>query len=263
MKLEKELQIAIEAAILAGEEIMRVYDKDFSVCYKKDESPVTEADVAANHCIVTMLSEHFPEDGFLSEEVVDDQSRFKKSRYWNIDPLDGTKEFVKKNGDFSVNIALVVGKKVELGVVYLPVDRKIYYAVSGEGAFVRDLDLLQVRAIKVSTQLKPYRVLVSRSHPSKRTTHMLNNNAKDIENVTEMGSAKKGCLIAEGLFEVYYNFGLSMKWDTCAMECIVVEAGGTIMRLDDNPIDYSERNTLNHGFYIVNRLENKINILEL
>lgn len=260
MTYKKELDVAMEAACAAGDIIMSIYDSDFSVDYKKDTSPVTEADVLANREIVNRLMAVFPDDGFLSEEMQDDESRFKKTRFWVIDPLDGTKEFIKKNNEFAVNIGLVEGGNVVLGVVYLPVSRKIYYATHGNGAFKKTCGEKEGKGICVSKRSKPYHLLISRSHPSPKTLTMLEVNADEIHSVTEMGSAIKGCLIAEGLYDVYYNFGHSMKWDTCAMECIVHEAGGLLKRLDGNPIDYTEKDTLNKGFYIVNRQSNCIDL---
>ncbi len=260
MMFEKELSCAMDAAYAAGEKIMEIYNEDFTVCYKDDTSPVTDADIASNTIIIKHLASNFPEDGMLSEEMDDDESRFDKRRFWVIDPLDGTKEFVKKNGEFAVNIALIIGGKVVLGVVYLPVKQTIYYAVNGEGAYKKTFSDHKAIELHVSKRIKPYHLLISRSHPSKRTQKFLSHNADVILSVTEMGSSIKGCLIAEGSYDVYYNFGLSMKWDTCAMECIVKEAGGVLKRLDDCDIDYMEHDKLNKGFYILNNRNNRVDL---
>ncbi len=261
MKLEKELNTALMAAKLASEKILEIYSKDFSVCYKNDQSPLTEADILANQVILETLINVFPEDGFLSEESTDDASRFIRKRCWIIDPLDGTKEFIKKNGEFSINIGLVDEGEVVLGVVYVPVRDRAYYAVKDEGAYRRESNGV-VEKLNVSKRAQPFNLLISRSHPSKKTISLIQVKAKDILSVSEMGSAIKGCLIAEGLFDVYYNFGHSMKWDTCAMQCIVEEAGGIMRRLDDQMIDYLEDETKNYGFYIINRIENRVDISE-
>lgn len=260
--LKKELEAALYAAKCAGDKILDVYAKDFSVLYKLDQSPVTEADVLANQVILDILENNFPEDGFLSEEVVDDASRFVKRRCWIIDPLDGTKEFIKKNGEFSVSIGLVENNQVILGVIYIPVRERFYYATKDQGAFRLEDGGVPVK-LSVSSRIKPFNLLISRSHPSKKTLALQKAFAKDILSVTEMGSAIKGCLIAEGLYDVYYNFGRSMKWDTCAMECIVHEAGGIMRRLDHQYIDYSEEDMHNYGFYIINRIENEIDISKI
>lgn len=261
MKLEKELDTALMAAKLASEKILEIYSKDFSVCYKNDQSPLTEADILANQVILETLINVFPEDGFLSEESTDDASRFIRKRCWIIDPLDGTKEFIKKNGEFSINIGLVDEGEVVLGVVFVPVRDRAYYAVKDEGAFRRESNGV-VERLNVSKRAQPFNLLISRSHPSKKTVSLIQIKAKEILSVSEMGSAIKGCLIAEGLFDVYYNFGHSMKWDTCAMQCIVEEAGGIMRRLDDQMIDYTEDETKNYGFYIINRIENRVDISE-
>ncbi|GAU77982.1 3'(2'),5'-bisphosphate nucleotidase CysQ [Fusibacter sp. 3D3] len=261
MKCKLELEAAIEAAMLAGEKILEIYTKDFEVCYKSDKSPVTEADIAANVVIEAILRKHFPSDGFLTEEAVDDDSRFTQKRFWIIDPLDGTKEFVKKNGEFAVNIGLVQEGEILLGVVYVPNTKTLYYAVRGYGAY-QVLDQVTQR-IHVSDRTASFRLLISRSHPSKRTLSLLEAYDDQIHTVTKMGSSLKGCLIATGAYDVYYNFGRSMKWDTCAVECIVKEAGGIFMKLDDRPIDYMEENKVNHGFYIINRSENKVDVEQL
>lgn len=261
MKLEKELETALMAAKLASEKILEIYSKDFSVCYKNDQSPLTEADILANQVILETLIDVFPDDGFLSEESTDDASRFIRKRCWIIDPLDGTKEFIKKNGEFSINIGLVDEGEVVLGIVFVPVRDRAYYAVKDEGAFRRESNGV-VERLNVSKRAQPFNLLISRSHPSKKTVSLIQVKAKDILSVSEMGSAIKGCLIAEGLFDVYYNFGHSMKWDTCAMQCIVEEAGGIMRRLDDQMIDYLEDETKNYGFYIINRIENRVDISE-
>jgi len=262
MYLKKELETAIMAAKLAGEIIMSVYTQAFAVTIKDDKSPVTDADVKANKLILEKLSTIFPDDGYLSEEARDDASRFEKKRFWVIDPLDGTKEFVKKNDEFSVNIGLVDQGEVVLGVVYIPVRKRVYFAIKGEGAYRQEDNGEKVR-IHVSNRVKPFNLLISRSHTSKRTISLLKLKAFEILSLTEMGSALKGCMIAEGLYDVYYNFGHSMKWDTCAMECIIEESGGIMRRLDDARIDYSEAETKNYGFYIINNAQNHIDLSEL
>ncbi|MBM7562257.1 3'(2'),5'-bisphosphate nucleotidase CysQ [Fusibacter tunisiensis] len=260
---EKELNCAIEAAETAGREIMKIYMASFEVSYKSDESPVTSADIGANHIILEKLQASFPKDGILSEESEDDESRFTQKRFWVVDPLDGTKEFIKKNGEFSINIGLVDGGEVVVGVIYIPDWDLLYYASKGKGAYKKSLKDNSIESIQVSKRLKPYRLLISRSHPSQKTQLFLAENAEMIASVTEMGSSIKGCLIADGTYDVYYNFGLSMKWDTCAMECIVSESGGILRKLNDAPIDYLEDNKLNRGFYIVNNWNNRVDLTKI
>lgn len=256
---DRELEVAITAARMAGRVIMEVYREAFSVETKADASPVTEADTRANTVILSALHSQFPDDGYLSEESEDDDSRFQKARFWVIDPLDGTKEFIKQNGEFAVSIGLVDAEGVALGVVYGPVEDVLYYAVRGAGAY-KEVRGCRTR-IRVSDREKPFLLLVSRSRPPQKTILLLDAYSEWIETVTPMGSALKGCLIAEGAHDVYYNFGRSMKWDTCGMECIVREAGGIMKRLDHEDIDYHERSVSNAGFYILNRSENRMDPL--
>ncbi|MDK2865960.1 MAG: 3(2), 5-bisphosphate nucleotidase [Clostridiales bacterium] len=258
MTYRNELDVAIKAAALAGERILKVYDEAFEVAYKKDSSPVTEADVSAGLAIEQFIKAHFPEDGFLSEEMEDDGSRYQRARFWVVDPLDGTKEFVKKNDEFAVNIGLVDRGKVVLGVVYVPVTETVYYAVSGQGAYRKNDSKLE--RLSVSNRYNPVRLLISRSHPSPRTSELIDLLKSRIECIKEMGSSIKGCLIAAGEFDIYYNFGTSMKWDTCALDCIVKEAGGIMKRLDGEPINYTENSPYNKGFYIVNDAANEVKL---
>jgi 3'(2'), 5'-bisphosphate nucleotidase len=261
MAYEKELEVAIAAVYAASEKILTIYNKDFDVDYKADDSPITRADIDANTAIHKIISRAFPYDGFVSEETVDDGSRMVKERFWVIDPLDGTKEFIKKNGEFTVNIALVDGDEVVIGVIFAPVSQTLYYGVKGSGAFCKDQD--GIKPLQVSKRVNPIRVLVSRSHPADKTFDLIQQMKSKIECVEKMGSSLKGCLIAAGAYDVYYNFGRSMKWDTCAMTCIVEEAGGIIRQLDGKPIDYTEKNKVNHGFYILNCIENAFKDQEL
>jgi 3'(2'), 5'-bisphosphate nucleotidase len=260
MIYKQERERAIETAFAAGDAIMRVYEQSFSVHYKKDASPLTDADISANALIVENMRKYFPEDGLVSEESEDDQSRLKSKRFWVVDPLDGTKEFVKHNGEFVVSIGLVEAGEVVLGVIYVPVKRKVYYAEKGGGAFVLTRDSGKAESIRVSERKDRLRLLISRSHPTNRTLSLIAENHSQIETIVEMGSALKGCMIAEGTFEAYYNFGRSMKWDTCAMDCIVREAGGILRRLDGKPIDYTEADLSNRGFFILNQKENCLQI---
>ncbi len=258
MAYEKELKQAIEASRLAGEKIIEIYQKDFDVHYKEDTSPVTSADIAANKVIINQLKIQFPKDGYLSEEMEDDQSRKTAERFWVIDPLDGTKEFVKRNGEFSVNIGLIDRGALVLGVVYLPVKDILYYAVKDQGAYCTRAG--KTEQIHVSDRVGEYKLLISRSHPSLKTQQLIHSEKQSIQKIKEMGSSIKGCLIAQGDYDVYYNFGRSMKWDTCAVEIVVTEAGGIFRRLDGEPIDYMEDSKENDGFYILNHKDNGIDL---
>lgn len=254
---EKELQLAKELAVKAGFEIMKVYTTDFDVEFKEDNSPLTEADLNANAVIVEGLSKHFPNYGILSEELQDDLSRMEKDHCWIVDPLDGTKEFVKKNDEFTVNIALSYEGKSILGVVYVPVTQELYYAVEGKGAFYEVEG--KAEQINVSQRVEGIVLLSSRSHRQETFTNLVDNNSNKIDSIMAVGSSLKGCLVARGVADVYYRYGPTGEWDTAAMEIIVKEAGGIMKELNNLDFKYNRENNINEiGFYILNSYENKL-----
>ncbi len=253
--LDRELKIAIHAALEAGKVISEIYKKHFDIQIKEDKSPVTEADLQANDTIMKLLRDNFPSDGFLTEEEKDSSERLFKKRCWIVDPLDGTREFIKRNDEFTVNIALAIDHKVVLGVVYAPIFDELYYAVKNCGAYKR-MDNLEHR-IYVSNRKTDLHGLESRSRPINICSGMLESHSKYIKKVEKLGSSLKGCRIAEGKNDVYFNCGESMVWDTAAMECIVTEAGGILRQLNDKPILYNVENIKNDiGFYILNSEHN-------
>ncbi len=255
MSLNRELNIAKELAIKAGKHILNIYNGLITVKYKEDKSPLTEADKQSNEIIVSKLKEEFQNHAILSEESKDDKSRLNNDWCWIIDPLDGTKEFIKRNGEFTVNIALTYKHKVVLGVIYVPVTDELYYATKNQGAFYEKDG--EIKKLQVSDKKENLRLVMSRSHPSDKLKELIDRN--DIKNVKRAGSSLKGCLIAKGDAEVYYRFGPTMEWDTAAMECIVKEAGGVFRQMDDTEMIYNRENSLNDkGFYILNNIENKM-----
>lgn len=256
MNLSKELNISKDLAIKAGEAIMKIYADSFDIEYKEDESPITLADRKSNEIIVNELIKQFPDYAILSEECEDDLSRLNNDWCWIIDPLDGTKEFIKKNGEFTVNIALAYKNKVVLGVIYLPVTKELYYAAKDLGAYYKIESKLE--KISVSNRTENIRVMMSRSHATEKLKNLLEANKNKISDVKSAGSSLKGCLIAKGEAEVYYRYNLTKEWDTAAMQCIVEEAGGVFKQIDGTVMFYNRVNTLNDkGFYILNNLNNK------
>lgn len=254
---EKELQIAKELAVKAGYEIMKVYTTDFSVELKEDNSPLTEADLNANAVIVSGLENEFSDYAILSEELQDDLIRMDNDYCWIVDPLDGTKEFIKKNDEFTVNIALSYQGKSIIGVVYVPVTEELYYAVEGQGAYY-EFDN-KVERIHVSEREEAIVLLSSRSHRRETFTNLVDNNSEKIDSIMAVGSSLKGCLIARGVADVYYRYGPTGEWDTAAMEVIVKEAGGIMKELNGLDFKYNRKNNINEiGFYILNSLENKL-----
>ena len=212
---------------------------------------MTKADTAAAAYITDILSAQFPDHAILCEETVDDKSRLFEELCWIIDPLDGTKEYISGNGEFTVNIALVYKGTPVLGVVYVPVTKEIYYAKEASGAFYMD------NKIKVSKRKRNLVMAVSRSHITSRENLLMKD--KRVSNVIIKGSSIKGCLVARGAADVYYRYGHTMEWDTAAMHCIIKESGGIFMQLDDTQMTYNREDNVNKkGFYAINNIKNML-----
>ncbi len=253
--LKDVLETAKTLAKEAGRIILEVYSKGFDVHYKEDTSPITDADQKSNDYIVDVLQKKYPECAILSEESQNSPERLLNDWCFIIDPLDGTKEFVKKNGEFTVNIALSYKGHAHLGVIGIPVTGELYYAVKGMGAYYEKDSL--VERIMVSDKTTDIRLMKSRSHQSKELSELIERNG--IRNILIAGSAIKGCLVAKGEAEVYYRFGYTMEWDTAAMQCIAEEAGGIFRQMDDTEMTYNRENSLNEkGFYVLNHPENRL-----
>lgn len=253
--LHPHLERAKKLAKEAGEKILEVYNTDFEVQYKEDKSALTDADLKANDVITKGLHEAFPEIAILAEESIDDKSRLENEWCFIVDPLDGTKEFVKKNGEFTVNIALAHKGESLMGVIYVPVTGGLYFALRGGGAFYEEDG--ETKPIRVSDATSNLKMAASRSHLSDRMKAFVEKN--NIAELVQVGSSLKGCYIAEGRADIYYRFGYTMEWDTAAMQCIVEEAGGIFRQMDDSPMRYNRVNSLNEkGFYILNNEANKL-----
>ena len=260
MNLENELAVAKEAAVKAGYAIMDVYEnaEDMQISYKDGDMPLTAADKASNRIIVDALKEAFPEYAILSEEEKDDLSRLDNDYCFVVDPLDGTKEFIKRNGQFTVNIALSYQHKSVMGVIYVPVTGELYYAAQGQGAYLDTKDETG-KKLQVSgcTDIHELRMVMSSSHGCEQMDKLLEK--YKISNFVKMGSSLKGCVVAKGEAEVYYRFNPTMEWDTAAMQCIVEEAGAIFRQMDDTPMLYNREDSLNaKGFYIINSQDNKL-----
>lgn len=253
--MQHALEVAQSAALQAGQAIMEIYETDFSVGYKDDQSPLTIADRASNRIIVEHLREHFPHYALLSEELVDDKCRLQNDWCWIIDPLDGTKEYVRRNGEFTINIALAHKHRVVLGVIYVPVAQELYYAVSGFGAFLETGEVST--RLRVSDRHNNLRLVASRSHGSGELEKLMTD--PRVAEVKRAGSSLKGCLVARGDAEAYYRFGPTMEWDTAAMQCIVEEAGGVFCQLDGSEMLYNREDSRNSkGFCALNREDNHL-----
>ncbi len=253
-------RICCELAVEAGHKIMEIYEDEATfanVEYKADNSPLTMADTAANEIIVTRLAKEFPECAILSEEGKDDLSRRENPYCFIVDPLDGTKEFVKRNGQFTVNIALAHEGHPVVGVIYVPVTKELYSGCKGEGTTYKGLGSGEERKLSVSDKLEALLWVGSKSHSSEKEQNMIEAHKELIQDVKSAGSSLKGCMVAKGEADVYYRFGLTCEWDTAAMQCVVEEAGGIFRQMDGTEMTYNRVNTLNDkGFFIVNLKEN-------
>ncbi|HET6604051.1 MAG TPA: 3'(2'),5'-bisphosphate nucleotidase CysQ [Xanthomonadaceae bacterium] len=234
---------AIELALQAGEAIMQVYALDFEVERKDDDSPITQADRAAHTIIVQGLRADDADTPVLSEESAEVAWEVRRHwrRYWLVDPLDGTREFVKRNGEFTVNIALIEDGEPTMAVIYAPAIHYLAHADREAGAFVRD----DGRDIAVSSRRPaptPPRVAASRSHRDARTQAVLERIGPC--ELLGLGSSLKFCRIAEGRADLYPRFGPTSEWDTAAGQCIVEAAGGRVLCTDGTPLRYNATSSL-------------------
>lgn len=257
MKQREILELMKQLAIEAGAIIMDIYDTNFDVAYKEDASPLTIADKMANARIVSGLEKTYPDYAILSEEMKDDLSRRENPWCFVVDPLDGTKEFVKKNGQFTVNIALVHNTHPVIGVIYVPVTKDLYYASSEEGAFQISGSDGSIRRLKVSAKKEGLIWVGSKSHSSEKEASLIESHRDLISETISAGSSLKGCMVAEANADVYYRFGPTYEWDTAAMQCIAEQAGAIVRQMDGSELVYNRENTLNEkGFFIVNCEDN-------
>lgn len=239
--LNRMLLEVTDLAREAGRTILDVYASTFTVAEKEDRSPLTEADLRSERLILAGLRRIAPEIPVLSEEAatVPWATRRNWSRLWVVDPLDGTKEFVQRNGEFTVNIALVHDHRPVLGVVHAPVLERTYYACEGIGAFRSDA-AASGQSIRVAKRGPgPVRVVGSRSHRGSSLDRFLERVGP--HELVEVGSSLKLCLVAEARADVYPRLGPTCEWDTAAGQCVLEQAGGQVLRLDGEPLDYNAR----------------------
>ncbi|MGP9765428.1 3'(2'),5'-bisphosphate nucleotidase CysQ [Halomonas sp. AOP13-D3-9] len=251
--IDQALLDAIERiASDAGDAIMSVYAREFSVEEKDDKSPLTEADIAAHNVIVCGLQALPVQFPILSEEDIEGFSGADaEGRYWLVDPLDGTKEFIKRNGEFTVNIALIENGKPVLGVVTAPALEVGYVAAQGMGAFKVEADGSR-KAIAVAGKPKAgvtWRVVGSRSHPSTDLAAWLEQLGE--HTMLPMGSSLKLCIIAEGFADAYPRLGPTCLWDTGAAHAVVLEAGGRVETLEGTPLSYANPSEKLNPYFVV------------
>jgi 3'(2'), 5'-bisphosphate nucleotidase len=244
----------------AGDKIMEIYQNDFAIYEKSDKSPLTEADLAAHNCIVEGLSK-VSAHPILSEESanISWQERNTWDTYWLVDPLDGTKEFIKKNGEFTVNIALIKDGVPIFGVVYAPVLEQTYVGVLGQGAFKITAGVKADISPKAWTKGETWRIVGSRSHQSPEIQALLDSLEGETELVA-MGSSLKLCLVAEGAAHLYPRLGPTCEWDTGAAQAVVEAAGGKVtiiedaidaLKADAAPLRYNQKDSVLNPYFLV------------
>lgn len=263
-KLHELLKLSIRLCLEAGREILRIYEEEFSIDKKSDNSPLTLADINSHRIISEGLS--LTGIPLLSEEGKDIPYEIRKrwDFFWLVDPLDGTKEFIKRNGEFTVNIALIKGSRPVLGVIHAPVMRLLYYAIKDKGAYraLTDEDANIEKIISGSQKLPLYskeiasyiRIVASRSHLSSETEAYINKlkgKFKDLSFLSA-GSSLKFCLIADGRADIYPRFAPTMEWDTAAGQAIVEEAGGRVLEAETGqPLVYNKKDLKNPYFIAI------------
>ena len=234
----------------AGKAILDIYDTSFEVETKSDDSPLTQADKNSHLVIESGLNFLFPNIPILSEEGrnIPYSERKKWDCFWLVDPLDGTKEFVKRNGEFTVNIALIKDNYPIFGSVYAPFRKELFWASEGLGAW-KSVDKNKDEPIKVLKSNKKTRIVISRSHPNEKVIDYINQYNK--HELIRMGSSLKLCCIADGKADIYPRLGPTSEWDIGAAQCIVEQAGGSVLEYDTKSrLRYNKENILN-PFFIV------------
>lgn len=235
----------------AGAAILEIYETDFDVEHKDDESPLTQADLASHRAIVAGLGALTPGIPIISEEsgLAPFAERSAWDIYWLIDPLDGTKEFVNRNGEFTVNIALIREHRPVLGVVHVPVTGTTYIGCEGHGAERRTADG-ELRQLSIGdTSESPIRVVGSRSHRGDSLNRFLDQ-LGDFE-LHPVGSSLKFCYVAEGSADIYPRLGPTSEWDTAAAQAVVEQAGGAVLRLDGSPLGYNTKEDILNPHFLV------------
>lgn len=246
---QEYLNLVIRLCEEASKAIIDIFNRDFEVEIKDDNSPVTVADKISNSIIVNGLSKAYPDYGILSEELADDYSRLEKQYVWIIDPLDGTQEFVNHNEQFNINVALSKNGEIVLGVIYRPINNSYYYAIKGEGAFLVSKGI--ERPIHVNDKVDNLVCLTSLCHQNAKEQFIIDQNMSMISECIPVGAALKAGLIAEGKAEIAYRITPNTKeWDTAPMQIVLEEAGGIFIEPNGHRIKYNKKDVFNHEGYI-------------
>lgn len=249
------LSIAKQAALKAGKEVLQVYDSgDFTSYSKDDNSPVTTADYKSNEIITDFLNQHCPDIPIMSEETLHESLEVRQNwkRYWLIDPIDGTQEFISRSGDFAVNIALIENHEPVIGVIYWPVGETLYFASKGYGAFKESPKEDKQIFVRPFDDPEHGEVLlaVSRQQPRDRVMSKMSKE-RSYQNIPCGSCALKSCFIAEGKADLFLRIGITGEWDTGAPQCIVSEAGGKILSATFEPLTYNQRQSVINPDFVV------------
>lgn len=237
----------IKIADEASEKVLHIYQSDFKVNYKEDHSPITAADIASHDIIVKGLRQISRDIPILSEEGAEIpwEERKKWRRFWLIDPIDGTKDFTQRTGEFTVNIAMIEDGEPVMGVVTAPALKEAFWGIRGEGAHMRDRTG-RVHRIRVAEPKETLRVVASKNHLNEETRAFIE--ALGSHETVQAGSSLKFCRIAEGHADIYPRMGPTSEWDTAAAHAVLVAAGGKVQTPEGQPLVYGKENILNPNF---------------
>jgi 3'(2'), 5'-bisphosphate nucleotidase len=240
-----------QICLQAGDKILEIYETDFSVETKQDDSPLTAADMAAHNTICDALSQLTPATPILSEESsrISFPERQSWNQYWLVDPLDGTREFVKRNGEFSVNIALIENHRSILGAIHIPVSGISYTASLNNGAYKHEQNGITKKIAARKTNIDKITIAGSRSHGNKQQQAFIAN-LNDPE-ILAIGSSLKFCLVAEGIADIYPRFGPTSEWDSGAAQCIVEESGAVVVDTNFKTLEYNTKESLLNPSFLV------------
>jgi len=247
MNHQSLLDKVLEIADTASRKVMEIYQTDFEVQTKDDNSPITAADIASHHVIVDGLKALTPDIPILSEESANAPWDERKgwTRFWLVDPIDGTKDFTNRTGEFTVNIALIENGEPVMGVVTAPALEEAYWGIKGQGAWKREADG-STRKLEVANPPKAVRAVASKNHMNEETSTFIEQ-LGDHE-LVQAGSSLKFCRIAEGQADIYPRLGPTCEWDTGAAHAVLVAAGGKVTQLDGTPLAYGKEDVLNPYF---------------
>jgi len=249
--LQHTLEQLVDISRRAGLAVLEWYDGDMGITHKADDSPLTKADLASHELISAELMRLWPDIPILSEESADIpwESRRSWQQYWLVDPLDGTKEFINQNGEFTVNIALIRDHEPVLGIVHVPVTGISYFGARNHGAWCQQGDATETAIDVRQPAAEPAVIVGSRSHANPELASQLNQLGP--HEMISMGSSLKFCRVAEGLADFYPRTGPTCEWDTAAAQAVVEAAGGQVVTVDGNPLAYNTKETYLNPFFFV------------